>query len=151
DWDLISRLDGHVVKTIKARALMEQIAVAAHACAEPGLQYDTTINDWNTTPHLGRLTGSNPCAEHVRRNNSSCNLASINLLKFLRDDGTFDLDGYRQTIQIMFIAMDILINGGDFPTEAIKEVTHLDRDLGLGYCNLGALLMAKGLPYDSDE
>lgn len=151
DWNLISRLDGRVVKTVKARALMEKIAAAAHACADPGLQYDTTINSWNTTPHMGRLTGSNPCAEHVRRNNSSCNLSSINLMKFLQDDGSFDLKAYRQTIRIMFIAMDILIAGGEFPTEAIKEVTHQDRDLGLGYCNLGALLMAKGLPYDSDE
>lgn len=151
DWNLISRVDGHITKTVRARDLMNKIAAAAWACADPGLQFDTTINNWNTTPHLGRLEASNPCAEHIRRNNSSCNLASINLLKFLRDDGTFDIDSYKQTINIVFTAMDILISGGEFPTEKIKEVTHQDRDLGLGPCNLGALLMAKGLAYDSDS
>lgn len=150
DWNLISRVDGHVTKTVKARELMWKIAEAAHACADPGLQYHTTINKWNTTIHLGEVSASNPCSEHIRRNNSSCNLASINLLKFLRDDGTFDLNSYRQTIRIMFTAMDILVSGGEFPTERIRKVTHEDRDLGLGPCNLGALLMAKGLPYDSD-
>lgn len=294
EWNLISRVDGHVTKTVRARDLMNTIAAAAHACADPGLQFDTTINNWNTTPHLGKLEASNPClsadtlvltergqmsfsdlldcyqhgqmvrvwtsgvdgptlstpdavmvtgvkevfrltlsnlftlkctadhkvftqnrgwiaaqyltptdqvatlvkngeegwingvaylteytsigeqvtydltepknhsfiangvivhncAEHIRRNNSSCNLASINLLKFLNDDGTFDLGSYSQVIRVVFTAMDILISGGEFPTEKIKEVTHQDRDLGLGYCNLGALLMAKGLPYDSDD
>jgi len=151
DWDLVGVKDKQVHKTVRARDLWRQVAQAAWECADPGVQYDTTINDWHTTPRFGRINGSNPCSEYMHVDNSSCNLASINLLKFLNDDGSFDVSAYKHTIETVFLAQEILIGYSEFPTEAIDKNTRALRQLGLGYANLGALLMAQGLPYDSSE
>jgi ribonucleoside-diphosphate reductase alpha chain len=151
DWQLIARTDGSVVKTVKARELMRQIAEAAWQCADPGVQYDTTINDWHTTPAQGRISASNPCSEYLSNDNSACNLASLNLMKFLRADGTFDVESYRHVTRVMFTAQDITISFSHFPTEQIANNSRNLRQIGIGYANLGALLMALGLPYDSDE
>ena len=133
-----------------ARGLFRTMAQAAWACADPGIQYDDTINDWHTCPESGRITASNPCSEYVHLDNSSCNLASINLLKFLRDDDTFAVDQFRQVTELIITAMDISICFADFPTEKITETTRAYRQLGIGYANLGALLMATGHAYDSE-
>lgn len=151
DWDLVGVKDKKVHKTMPARDLWRQIAQAAWECADPGVQYDTTINDWHTTPNFGRIEGSNPCSEYMHVNNSACNLASINLLKFLNDDGSFDVAAYKHTVETMILAQEILVGYSQYPTEAIDKNTRALRQLGLGYANLGALLMAQGLPYDSDE
>ncbi|MEX0932075.1 MAG: vitamin B12-dependent ribonucleotide reductase, partial [Candidatus Saccharimonadales bacterium] len=151
DWDLKAVRTGEVVKTVKARKLMHDIAVAAWECADPGMQYDTTINRWNTAANTGRINGSNPCSEYMHLDNSACNLASINLLKFLNRDGSFDVAGFRQAVEIVFTAQEILVGYSSYPTERITKNAKKFRQLGLGYANLGALLMAKGLPYDSDE
>lgn len=150
NWDLRSVLDGSVMKTVRARDLMHQIAEAAWECADPGVQYDTTINRWHTTPTAGRINGSNPCSEYMHLDNSSCNLASINLMKYLNDDGTFDTDGFIHASSLLIVAQDILVSNADYPTETIAKTSRSYRQLGLGYANLGALLMALGLPYDSD-
>ena len=126
------------------------MAEAAWECADPGIQYDDTINDWHTNPETGRITASNPCSEYMTLDNSSCNLASLNLLKFLRDDDTFDSQKFVKAVELIITAMDISICFADFPTEAIGENTRAYRQLGIGYANLGALLMATGLAYDSD-
>ena len=149
-FDLAARLTGETVETVDARALFRRMAQAAWACADPGIQYDGTINDWHTTPESGRITASNPCSEYVHLDNSSCNLASINLLKFLRDDDTFAVEKFRQITELIITAMDISICFADFPTEKITETTRAYRQLGIGYANLGALLMATGYAYDSD-
>jgi ribonucleoside-diphosphate reductase alpha chain len=149
DWTLNEVLTGDPVKTVKARALMRQISEAAWECADPGMQFDTTINKWHTAPNTGRINASNPCSEYMHLDNSACNLASINLLKFLGDDDTFDVHGYEHTVEVMFTAQEILVGNADYPTEAIGETSRRFRQLGLGYANLGALLMAQGLPYDS--
>ena len=149
-FDLAARLTGETVETVDARALFRKMAQAAWACADPGIQYDGTINDWHTTPESGRITASNPCSEYVHLDNSSCNLASINLLKFLRDDDTFAVEKFRQITELIITAMDISICFADFPTEKITETTRAYRQLGIGYANLGALLMATGHAYDSD-
>ncbi len=133
-----------------ARDLFRKMAKAAWDCADPGIQYDGTINDWHTCPESGRITASNPCSEYVHLDNSSCNLASINLLKFLRDDDTFDVARFRDVSELVITAMDISICFADFPTEKIAETTRAYRQLGIGYANLGALLMATGHAYDSD-
>jgi ribonucleoside-diphosphate reductase alpha chain len=151
DWDLVGVNDKKVHKTIRARDLWRQIAQAAWECADPGVQYDTTINDWHTTPKYGRINGSNPCSEYMHVDNSSCNLASINLLRFLNDDGSFDVPAYKHTVETIFLAQEILIAYSEYPTEQIGKNTRALRQLGIGYANLGALLMAQGLPYDSDE
>ena len=151
DWDLKAVTTGEVIRTVKARDLMRQISEATWECADPGMQFDTTINRWHTAPNTGRITASNPCSEYVHLDNSACNLASINLLKYLHDDGTFDVDGFRHTVEVMFTAQEILVGNADYPTEKIAETTRAFRQLGLGYANLGALLMAQGLPYDSAE
>jgi ribonucleoside-diphosphate reductase alpha chain len=151
DWDLVGVNDKKVHKTLRARDLWRQIAQAAWECADPGVQYDTTINDWHTTPKYGRINGSNPCSEYMHVDNSSCNLASINLLKFLNDDGSFDIPAYKHTVETIFLAQEVLIAYSEYPTEAIGKNTRALRQLGIGYANLGALLMAQGLPYDSDE
>ncbi len=151
DWDLKGVTDGKVYKTVKARELFRQISQAAWECADPGMQFDTTINDWHTTPNAGPITGSNPCSEYMHLDNSACNLASLNLLKFLKDDGSFDVEAFRHVTGVMFIAQDILVGYSDYPTEKIGKTAHAYRQLGIGYANLGALLMAQGLPYDSDE
>jgi len=151
DFGLTARLTGEVMQTVKARDLWAKMCQAAWACADPGIQYDDTINGWHTCPESGRITTSNPCAEYLHLDNSSCNLASINLLKFLgKDNKTFDVQKFAQVCELVFTAMDISICFADFPTAKIAEVTRAYRQLGMGYANLGALLMAAGLPYDSD-
>jgi ribonucleoside-diphosphate reductase alpha chain len=150
-WDLKAVTTGKSVRRVKARDIWRQIAEAAWECADPGLQYDTTINDWHTTPKAGRINGSNPCSEYMHLDNSACNLASLNLLKFLRDDGTFDVDAFKHTVEIIFTGQEILVGYSDYPIESIAKTARAYRQLGIGYANLGALLMAMGLPYDSDE
>jgi len=148
-FGLRARLTGEVIETVDAKGLFRTMAQAAWECADPGIQYDSTINDWHTNPETGRITASNPCSEFLSLDNSSCNLASLNLLKFLRDDDTFDADLFRRCVELVITAMDISISFADFPTEAITEVTRAYRQLGIGYANLGALLMATGHGYDS--
>ncbi|GAW49071.1 MULTISPECIES: vitamin B12-dependent ribonucleotide reductase [unclassified Nocardioides] len=150
DFGLRSRTTGEVIETVDARDLFRKISEAAWACADPGLQYDDTINDWHTNPETGRITASNPCSEYMSLDNSSCNLASLNLLKFLKDDDTFDGELFAKAVEFIITAMDISICFADFPTEAIGDTTRDYRQLGIGYANLGALLMAMGLGYDSD-
>ncbi|CAM8627642.1 NrdA Ribonucleotide reductase, alpha subunit [Acidimicrobiia bacterium] len=151
DWHLRAVYDGAIVKTMKARDLMRQISQATWECADPGMQFDTTINHWHTAANTGRINGSNPCSEYMHIDNSACNLASLNLLTFLDDTDTFDIEAYRNTIEIVFTAQEILVGNADYPTEPIGENSRRFRQLGLGYANIGALLMALGLPYDSDE
>ena len=149
DWDLKAVKDGRTVRTMKARELWRQLATASWECADPGLQFDTTINKWHTAHAAGRINGSNPCSEYMHIDNSACNLSSINLLKYLRDNDSFDVEAYRHTIEVMFTAQEILVGNADYPTEKIAENSRLFRQLGLGYANIGALLMALGMPYDS--
>lgn len=151
DWDLKAVTTGKTVKTVKARELFREFSKAAWECADPGMQFDTTINHWHTTPAAGRINGSNPCSEYMHLDNSACNLASINLLKYLREDGTFDIKAFKHTVELMFTAQEILVGYSSYPTESITKNAKAYRELGLGYANLGALLMAQGLPYDSDE
>ena len=151
EWELIARGDGSVVERVGAGSLLRDIAEAAWECADPGVQFDTTINRWNTTPSAGSIDASNPCSEHLRLANSACNLASLNLLKYLDTDGYFDVDSFEHAIQVVVTAQDILVGASDYPTEKIAEMTARSRDIGLGYTNLGACLMALGMPYDSDE
>jgi ribonucleoside-diphosphate reductase alpha chain len=150
DWNLTARTDGTVVRTVPARDLFRQIAHSAWECADPGLQYDTTINRWHTAPLTGRINGSNPCSEYVHLDNSACNLASMNLLTFLDENDEFDVEGFKAGVGIMFTGQEILVGNADYPTAKIGETTRAFRELGIGYANLGALLMAQGLPYDSD-
>ncbi|MGH2710787.1 MAG: vitamin B12-dependent ribonucleotide reductase, partial [Actinomycetota bacterium] len=142
---------GEPVQTVRARDLMREIAQAAWECADPGMQYDTTINDWHTSPASGRINASNPCSEYMHLDNSACNLASLNLLKFVDDDGRFDVPAFKQAVDVLFTAQEILVGNADYPTEKIGQNAKSFRQLGIGYANLGALLMARGLPYDSDE
>jgi ribonucleoside-diphosphate reductase alpha chain len=151
DWHLRAVKDGSVLRTIKARELFRQIAKAAWDCADPGMQFDTTINRWHTAATTGRINGSNPCSEYMHLDNSACNLASLNLLTFLEPDGSFDVEGFQAAAQVVFTAQEILVGNADYPTEKIAETSRRFRQLGIGYANLGALLMAQGLPYDSDE
>ncbi len=151
DWALTARTDGSPVRIVKARDLFRQIAHAAWECADPGMQFDTTINRWHTAPNAGRINGSNPCSEYMHIDNSACNLASINLLRYLRADDSFDAEAFNATIDVVFTAQEILVGNADYPTEPIAENSRRYRQLGLGFANLGALLMAQGLPYDSDE
>jgi ribonucleoside-diphosphate reductase alpha chain len=150
EFGLRSRGTGEVIETVDARDLFRKISQAAWECADPGLQYDDTINDWHTNPETGRITASNPCSEYMSLDNSSCNLASLNLLKFLKDDDTFDAALFAKAVEFIITAMDISICFADFPTEAIGKTTVDYRQLGIGYANLGALLMAMGLGYDSE-
>src|SRR5579862_955614 len=150
DWALRSVTSGETVKTVKARELFRQISESSWQCADPGMQFDTTINRWHTASNTGRINASNPCSEYMHLDNSACNLASINLLTFLGGDDRFDVAGYKHTIEVMFTAQEILVGNADYPTEKIAENSRAFRQLGLGYANLGALLMAEGLPYDSD-
>jgi ribonucleoside-diphosphate reductase alpha chain len=149
DWDLTAVTTGETLRTVKARDLMRQISEAAWECADPGMQFDTTINRWHTAPNAGRINGSNPCSEYMHLDNSACNLASINLLKYLRDDGSFDTEAFEHTVEVVFTAQEILVGNADYPTNKIAENSRKFRQLGLGYANLGALLMAQGMPYDS--
>ncbi len=151
DWELTARKDGEVTKTVKARDLMNQIADAAWQCADPGVQYDSIINRWHTCPESGRINASNPCSEYMHVDDSACNLASINLMKFRRDDGSFDTDEFEHVVDAVFLAQEIVVSPSSYPTEKIGENARAFRQLGLGYANLGALLMSDGVPYDSDE
>jgi ribonucleoside-diphosphate reductase alpha chain len=150
-WELRAIKSGKVVRTVEARDLFRQFADAAWQCADPGMQFDTTINKWHTAPNAGRINASNPCSEYMHLDNSACNLASINLLKYLKEDNTFDIEAFKHTIELVFTAQEILIGYSEYPTESIGKNALAYRELGIGYANLGALLMAQGLPYDSDE
>ena len=149
-FGLTARSTGEVIDTVDARELFTKITQAAWACADPGVQFDDTINDWHTTPETGRINASNPCSEYMSLDNSSCNLASLNLMKFLKADGSFDAKTFARASEMIITAMDISICFADFPTEAIGDTTRAYRQLGIGYANLGALLMASGLAYDSE-
>ena len=149
DWDLKAVTDGSTVRTVRARDLWRDIATASWECADPGLQFDTTINKWHTAHNTGRINGSNPCSEYMHLDNSACNLASINLLKYLDENGDFDVASYMHTIEVIFTAQEILVGRADYPTEPIGDTSRKFRQLGIGYANLGATLMALGLPYDS--
>jgi ribonucleoside-diphosphate reductase alpha chain len=151
DWNLTARTTGEATKTLPARDLMNQIADAAWRCADPGVQYDTIINRWHTSPESGRINASNPCSEYMHVDDSACNLASLNLMKFRREDGSFDVDDFKHAVDIVFLAQEIVVGFSSYPTEQIGENANAFRQLGLGYANLGALLMSDGLPYDSDE
>ena len=152
DWNLVTRGDeADVVRTVPARELFRQFAQAAWECADPGMQFDTTINKWHTASNTGRINGSNPCSEYMHLDNSACNLASLNLMKYLRDDSSFDVEGFRSSVEVIFTAQEIIVGNADYPTEPIAENSRRFRQLGIGYANIGALLMAQGLPYDSDQ
>src|SRR5690242_636945 len=151
DWNLTARTDGTVVDTIKARKLLHDIAEAAWRCADPGVQYDTTINAWHTLPNTGRINASNPCSEYMSIDDSACNLASLNLMKFRREDGELDVEAFEHAVDVVFLAQEILVGNSSYPTPEIERNAKAYRQLGLGYANLGALLMARGLAYDSDE
>jgi ribonucleoside-diphosphate reductase alpha chain len=151
DWNLLARTDGSVTKTLPARELMNKIADAAWQCADPGVQYDTIINRWHTCPNSGRINASNPCSEYMHVDDSACNLASINLMKFRREDGSFDVEGFSAVVDTIFLAQEIIVGPSSYPTEEIGRNARAFRQLGLGYANLGALLMSNGMPYDSDE
>jgi ribonucleoside-diphosphate reductase alpha chain len=151
EWNLTARTDGSVVETTDARAVLRQMAEAAWECADPGVQYDTTINSWHTLPNTGRINASNPCSEYMSIDDSACNLASLNLMKFRREDGELDVDAFEHAVDVVFLAQEIAVGYSSYPTPEIGRNARAFRQLGLGYANLGALLMARGLPYDSDE
>jgi ribonucleoside-diphosphate reductase alpha chain len=151
DWHLTARTTGEATRTLPARDLMSQIADAAWRCADPGVQYDTIINRWHTCPESGRINASNPCSEYMHVDDSACNLASLNLMKFRREDGSFDVEDFEHACEIVFLAQEIVVGFSSYPTEGIAENANAFRQLGLGYANLGALLMSDGLPYDSEE
>jgi ribonucleoside-diphosphate reductase alpha chain len=150
DWETHAIRDGSVVDTYKARELMRLIAEGTHVCGDPGMQFDTTINEWHTCPETDRIYASNPCSEYMFLNDSACNLSSINLMKFVKDDGEFDVVSYKAAIRTLITAQEIIVDNASYPTSAIERNSHAYRPLGLGYANLGALLMSRGLPYDSD-
>ncbi len=151
EWSLVARTTGEIVRTVKARDLMRQFAQASWECADPGMQFDSTINRWHTSAATGKINGSNPCSEYMHLDDSACNLASLNLLKFLGDDDRFDIEGFKVAVEHFFTAQEILVGRADYPTDPIGRTSRAFRQLGLGYANLGALLMNLGLPYDSDE
>src|SRR5712691_2176897 len=151
DWNLTARTDGAVVETVPAKKLLRDMAEAAWRCADPGAQYDTTINSWHTLPNTGRINASNPCSEYMSIDDSACNLASLNLMKFRREDGELDVDAFEHAVDTMFLAQEILVGYSSYPTPEIERNARTFRQLGLGYANLGALLMARSLPYDSNE
>jgi ribonucleoside-diphosphate reductase alpha chain len=150
EWKTRYVTNGEVCETYKARDLLRMIAESTYCCGDPGMQYDSTINDWHTCSNTARINASNPCSEYMHLDNSACNLASLNLLKYLREDGVFDTESFRRAVDIMILAQDILVDNSSYPTEEITANAHAFRELGLGYANLGALLMSLGLPYDSD-
>src|SRR6266566_2564828 len=151
DWNLTARTDGAVVDTVKARKILKDMAEAAWQCADPGVQYDTTINNWHTLPNTSRINASNPCSEYMSIDDSACNLASLNLMKFRREDGELDVEALSHAVDVVFLAQEIAVGYSSYPTPEIEKNAKAYRQLGLGYMNLGALLMARGLPYDSDE
>jgi ribonucleoside-diphosphate reductase alpha chain len=150
DWKLKAVISDKTSETVRARDLMREIAQAAWECADPGMQYDTIINDWHTSPASGRINASNPCSEYMHLDNSACNLASLNLLRFLEEDGTFDVAGFKHAVEVVFTAQEIIVGNSSYPTDKIERNAKAFRQLGLGFANLGALLMARGLPYDGD-
>jgi ribonucleoside-diphosphate reductase alpha chain len=150
DWQLVGRVTGEPTETVPARELMQEIAEAAWRCADPGVQYDTTINQWHTSPVSGRINASNPCSEYMHVDDSACNLASLNLMKFRRPDGTLDVESFKHAVDIVFLAQEIIVSPSSYPTEQIAKNARAFRQLGLGYANLGAYLMANAMPYDSD-
>ncbi len=150
DWQLVRRTDGKVAKTVKAAELWEQIAEAAWSCADPGLQYHTTINEWHTCPASGPINASNPCSEYMFLDDTACNLASLNLLAFRKEDGSFDVEGFRHAARLWTVVLEISVLMAQFPAARIAELSYRYRTLGLGFANIGGLLMAAGLPYDSD-
>ncbi|MRG97614.1 vitamin B12-dependent ribonucleotide reductase [Polyangium spumosum] len=150
-WETRARTTGEVVETLNAKDLWRLVADAAWACADPGVQYDSTINRWHTCPNSGRINASNPCSEYMFLDDTACNLASLNLTKFLRADGSFDIEGFRHATRVFFVAQEILVDFSSYPTKSIARNSHDYRPLGLGYANLGTLLMLLGIPYDSDE
>src|SRR5207245_2994839 len=143
-------MGGETLETVRARDRMREIAQAAWACADPAMQCDTTVNDWHTCPASGRINASNPCSEYMHLDNSACNLASLNLLKFRREDGELDVEAFEHAVDVVFLAQEIVVGYSSYPTPEIEANAKAYRELGLGYANLGALLMARGLPYDSD-
>ena len=149
-WQTRAVTNGDVVDTYKARDLMRSIAEGTWVCGDPGMQFDTTVNEWHTSPNTARINASNPCSEYMFLDDSACNLASINLMKFVKDDGEFDVDGFKAACRTLITAQEILVDNSSYPTKAIEKNSHAYRPLGLGYANLGALLMSRGLPYDSD-
>ena len=151
DWRLKAVTTDETLETVRARELMRELAQAAWECADPGMQYDTTINEWHTCPATGRINGSNPCSEYMHLDNSACNLASLNLMTFLDAEGAFDVAAFRRAVDIMLTAQEMVVTDSDYPTEKIGENARSFRQLGLGYANLGSVLMARGLPYDSDQ
>src|SRR3989475_1349496 len=151
DWNLTARTDGAVVETVKARKIIKDMAEAAWQCADPGVQYDTTINNWHTLPNTSRINASNPCSEYMSIDDSACNLASLNLMKFRREDGELDVETFEHVVDTMFLAQEIAVGYSSYPTPEIERNAKAYRQLGLGYANLGALLMSRGLPYASDE
>jgi len=150
DWQTKYVTTGQPCDTFKARDLLRMIAESTYFCGDPGMQYDTTINDWHTCSNTARINASNPCSEYMHLDNSACNLASLNLLKYLREDGVFDTEAFRRAVDIVILAQDILVDNSSYPTPEITANAHAFRELGMGYANLGALLMSLGLPYDSD-
>ncbi len=150
DWKLKAVKSDDTIETVRARELMREVAQAAWECADPGMQYDTTINEWHTCPASGRINASNPCSEYMHLDNSACNLASLNLMKVLDDEGNFDVVAFKHAVEVVFTAQEIIVGNSDYPTESIGRNAKAYRQLGLGYANLGALLMARGLPYDGD-
>jgi ribonucleoside-diphosphate reductase alpha chain len=150
-WDLRARVDGSSVETLSAQALLRELSEAAWQCGDPGMQFDTTINDWHTTPVSGRINGSNPCSEYMSIDDSACNLASLNLMRFVHSDGEFDVERFAHAVDVVFTAQEILVGFSDYPTAAITRNARSHRQLGIGYANLGALLMHRGLAYDSNE
>jgi ribonucleoside-diphosphate reductase alpha chain len=151
EWNLTARTDGSVVETVDAKKLMRDIAEAAWQSADPGVQYDTTINKWHTLPNTSRINASNPCSEYMSIDDSACNLASLNLMKFRREDGELDVEAFEHAVDVVFLAQEIAVGYSSYPTPEIERNAKAYRQLGLGYANLGALLMSRGLPYDSDE
>ncbi len=151
DWWTRSVVNGQPIRRYKARELMKQIAEATHQCGDPGMQFDTTVNRWHTSKTTGRINASNPCSEYMFLDDSACNLASLNLMKFIGADGTFDVEAFRQAVDTVIVAQEILVDNASYPTEKIAKNSHDFRPLGLGYANLGAMLMSLGLPYDGDN
>jgi len=151
EWPLRAVTTGEVVEVLRAREILRQIAQAAWECGDPGMQFDTTINDWHTCPNSGRINASNPCSEYMHLDDSACNLASLNLMKFLRPDGEFDIAAFRHAVSVMILAQEIIVGNSSYPTPKIAHNAIAFRQLGLGYANLGALLMSRGLPYDSEQ
>src|SRR3990167_5087540 len=151
DWELKAVSTDQVLEKVKARQIMDWVADAAWHSADPGMQYDTAINYWHTCPNAGRINASNPCSEYMHLDNSACNLASINLMKFLLEGGRFDADLFKKSVDTLILAQEILVGYSEYPTESITANANAYRELGLGYANLGALLMAQGHPYDSQE